>query len=263
MPGGYPGYVRCDLVTARGTAGFFHFFQNKPAGLTAPHFELVPELVPDKTRGPVLATPILMLIDSIAWSAADYVPAMLQDNRRAVLFGENTAGAGGNQAHVGLGDACAEGRSRFGAECAPAEVIGALGTLGFRAFYYTTTIAVRPGDRVIENVGVSPDVPYRIQAADLLTSFAPMKRRILDTLQKLTEWTMGGRLDGIASDGLRVSHANRDNRATESSQHHLRIAVCGSGRRSSAVPRGRAMLRFVPALERRNDRLIVNATLRL
>jgi C-terminal processing protease CtpA/Prc len=130
-----------------------------------------------------------MLIDSIDHSAADYVPATLQDNHRGVLFGTNTAGAGGNQAHVGTGDVCTTRRGSSRLECAPPDVIAALKTLGFSGFYYTVAVGVRPGDRVIENVGVSPDVPYRIQAEDLLTGFAPMRRRILDTLQKLASST--------------------------------------------------------------------------
>jgi hypothetical protein len=181
----FVGYARRDLVTARAVASFYHFFEEKPSGLTAPHFELIPEFGPDPARGPILATPILMLIDSIDHSAADFVPATLQDNHRGVLFGTNTAGAGGNQAHVGMGDVCTPSRSRFRLPCAPPDVIAALKTLGFSGFYYTVAVAVRAGDRVIENVGVSPDVPYRIQAEDLLTGFTPMRRRILDTLKRL------------------------------------------------------------------------------
>src|SRR5262249_2258033 len=133
----FVGYGRRDLVTARAVASFYHFFEDKPSGLTAPHFELIPEFGPDPARGPILATPILMLIDSIDPSAADFGPAPLQDNHRGVLFGTNTAGAGGNQAHVGTGDVCTPSRSRLRLPCAPPDVIAALKTLGFSGFYYT------------------------------------------------------------------------------------------------------------------------------
>jgi C-terminal processing protease CtpA/Prc len=125
-----------------------------------------------------------MLIDGMDISAADYVPATLRDNGRVVLFGATTSGAGGDQRHVGLGDACTEAtRRRLFLPCAPEEVIAAMKTLGFTGFNYTVTLGVRPGGRVIENVGVAPDVPYRIRAEDLTSGFAPMRDAVLDALE--------------------------------------------------------------------------------
>jgi C-terminal processing protease CtpA/Prc len=124
-----------------------------------------------------------MLVDGMSISAADYVPATLRDNGRVVLFGARTSGAGGDQRHVGLDDACTEAtRSRLFLPCAPDEAIAAMKTLGFSGFNYTVTLGVRPDGRVIENVGVAPDVPYRIRAEDLSSGFAPMRAAVLDTL---------------------------------------------------------------------------------
>lgn len=40
--------------------------------------------------------PVLMLIDELSGSCADFVPMLLKENGKAVLFGERTAGWGGN-----------------------------------------------------------------------------------------------------------------------------------------------------------------------
>ncbi|MBX3233183.1 MAG: PDZ domain-containing protein [Labilithrix sp.] len=174
------GFGPRDRATAQGAAAFFAFFASQPPGLTAPHFALVPEHVPERSRGPVFGKPVVMLIDGMSISAADYVPAALKDNGRVTLFGTTTSGAGGDQRRVGRADACKPGASELVRACAPPEVIAALETLGITAFNFTVTLGVRPGDRVIENVGVAPDVPYRVRADDLTTGFSPMWRAVLD-----------------------------------------------------------------------------------
>ncbi|MBM3814632.1 MAG: hypothetical protein FJW20_23645, partial [Acidimicrobiia bacterium] len=69
---------------------------SEPGGRTGPislnstgGLELVPHPL-------AYSKPILCLVDEFSASAGDMLPAILQDNRRALLFGTRTMGAGGN-----------------------------------------------------------------------------------------------------------------------------------------------------------------------
>jgi hypothetical protein len=88
--------------------------------------------------------PILMLIDEMDFSGGDFMPAILQDNQRAVLFGKRTAGAGGFV---------------FAFEFPNSH--------GIALCSYTASIAERPNLQKIENLGVTPDIDYQITVDDL------------------------------------------------------------------------------------------------
>ena len=100
--------------------------------------------------------PVLCLINEKDFSAADFIPAVLQDNGRAVLMGTRTAGAGG-------------------------AVRASSPTLyfGVAMVSHTITLAERTNSfRPIENLGVEPDVPYTLTVDDLQNDFAPFVEAI-------------------------------------------------------------------------------------
>lgn len=92
--------------------------------------------------------PILMLIDELDFSGGDFCPAILQDNKRAKLFGTRTAGAGGCVAGFGFPNC-----------------------FSLNTLYCTFTIAERLGSQIIENCGVTPDIEYQLAEDDLRHSY--------------------------------------------------------------------------------------------
>lgn len=106
--------------------------------------------------------PLLVLVNSNDFSCGDFVPAILQDNNRALIFGERTAGAGGF-----------------------VETHSYPNSFGLAEFSYTFSIAQRTNGAVIENLGVTPDVPYTITKADLLTGYQSYIHAVNKTLKKM------------------------------------------------------------------------------
>lgn len=92
--------------------------------------------------------PILMLIDQLDFSGADFLPAILRDNERVTLFGARTAGAGG----------CVNTYTypnRF----------------GLSQYSLTTTFALRSSGACMENLGVTPDIVYQVTPLDLQNGY--------------------------------------------------------------------------------------------
>lgn len=126
------------------------YVENWQAGktLTDPaYLDGIAQVLPHKTTR--YTKPILLLINELDISCGDFFPAMMQDNKRAVLFGERTSGAGGSVQTVTY----------------PSNL------LGIRELHVTGSIAVRPDGQPIENLGVKPDIPYNVQPADLQGGF--------------------------------------------------------------------------------------------
>ena len=94
--------------------------------------------------------PLLILTNEADFSGGDFFPAIMQDNKRAVIFGTRTAGAGG--------------------VVKPYKRENNL--LGVETINLTATIAERPNGAPIENLGVTPDVPYAVTPEDVQGNFA-------------------------------------------------------------------------------------------
>lgn len=88
--------------------------------------------------------PMIVLTNELDFSCADFFPAIMQDNKRAKIFGQRTAGAGG---HVRT----YPHTSRF----------------GIQHYSLTASIAYRPDGTPMENIGVIPDILYEITEKDI------------------------------------------------------------------------------------------------
>jgi PDZ domain/Peptidase family S41 len=106
--------------------------------------------------------PILVLINSLDISCGDFFPAILQDNKRATLFGTRTAGAGGYVRSASY-------PNRF----------------GVNQFRYTGSIAQRVDKNPIENLGVTPDISYTLTHEDLQGNYAGYVEAINKALKPL------------------------------------------------------------------------------
>lgn len=108
--------------------------------------------------------PILFLVNSLDFSCADFLPAILQDNKRATICGTQTAGAGGLVIPGGY-------FNRF----------------GLASFSITASIAERPNHMPIENLGVTPDIVLEITENDLKHGYQDYKTSILKLVDNLAK----------------------------------------------------------------------------
>lgn len=120
--------------------------------------EGIPAIIPHPSHR--YTKPILLLINELDFSCADFFPAVLQDNGRAILMGSPTVGAGGAVKRI-------TPPSYFGIE----------------QLSYTFTLAMRSNGEYLENAGVTPDVPYTITADDLTNNFEGYRQAILDQIR--------------------------------------------------------------------------------
>lgn len=104
--------------------------------------------------------PILVLINSLDFSSADFFPAILQDNKRATLFGSQTAGAGGFVLHNTF--------QNFS---------------GIVGFSLTASFAERCDSKPIENLGVTPDIYYEFSQRDLKEGYCDYVHNVLTALE--------------------------------------------------------------------------------
>lgn len=106
--------------------------------------------------------PILVLTNSLDFSAADFFPAIMQDNKRATIMGSRTAGAGGYIEKVSFPNLS-----------------------GIEEIDLTASFSQRPDGTPIENYGVTPDILYEVSKEDLQNNYIDYKTNILKQLNLL------------------------------------------------------------------------------
>lgn len=154
-----------NVATAQQMANYFRFLVsqwNLGITFTSPcHLWGYDFLMPDPEVQ--YSKPILILINQLDFSCAEFFPSIMQDNQRAILLGTTTGGAGGFVLK-------AEYPNMF----------------GIKNFSYTGSIAYRSNNNPIENLGVTPDFDYELSVEDLTQFYIFYKEKILECVKNLT-----------------------------------------------------------------------------
>lgn len=148
----YYRFVLSEKNAGRGTS----------SALTNPmYLNGVSEILPAKIN---YTKEIIVLINELSCSAAEFLAAILQDNKRAKLFGQRTVGAGGCVKRINF--------PKF---------------FSFDGYLMMTwTIAWRTNGQPIENEGVTPDFLYSEKTEeDDYSGFADYNRALLSYLETL------------------------------------------------------------------------------
>jgi hypothetical protein len=146
----YARFVLSEKAAGRGTG-------KNPSNPV--YLEGVPEILPAEVH---YTKKIVVLINELTCSAGEFLAATLQDNKRATLFGQRTAGAGGCQKRI-------DPKREWGLQ------------LDY-TFTLTWTIARRTNGEYIENRGVHPDVLCGVTREDFMHEFSDYKHRLLATV---------------------------------------------------------------------------------
>ena len=106
--------------------------------------------------------PLLVLSNSLDFSGADFFPAILQDNKRAKILGTRTAGAGGYVLVTQFPN-----------------------RTGIALFSMTGSLAERKNLKPIENLGVTPDIPYECTPGDIEGNYEEYANAILKGIESI------------------------------------------------------------------------------
>jgi hypothetical protein len=108
--------------------------------------------------------PILLLVNSLDFSGGDFFPAIMQDNKRAIILGTRTAGAGGYVLSLHYPNHS-----------------------GIKGFVMTGSLAERIDHKPIENLGITPDIHYELSAEDLQENYHMYVAKILETIDSMVK----------------------------------------------------------------------------
>lgn len=161
--GGYPITAKFMQLMVRSAQYILQQFTEGKRYTGLIHVSGVDDIDPAPKASERYTKPILLLTNALDFSGGDFFPAILQDNKRATIIGVRTAGAGGIVRSFSV--------NQFGIDRLSA----------------TTSLAERPNGKPIENLGVTPEIPYEITARDLRTGFAEYRWKILKALEGLLD----------------------------------------------------------------------------
>ncbi|HEY4831538.1 MAG TPA: protease-like activity factor CPAF [Waddliaceae bacterium] len=158
---GYP----VNYQTAKSILSYLKFIiqeWNEGRAFTYPGFIYGIDYIHPHSRGHY-TKPILLLINQLDFSCADFLPAIMQDNKRATLFGTRTAGAGGyvlTHHHPNL--------------------------FAIQGYSFTGSIAERINLDPIENLGVTPDIVVELTERDLQEGYSDYLQHLQKAVNELS-----------------------------------------------------------------------------